>query len=177
MIQKSIIVGFSWKRIGRRNFLVIHKRTLITSSNNDNNDDESSDSDSSMDDSSSVSSNHDFDPSNGRRLDRSQEVADRFQGDRVGLNNYFMEKEDSITSALEADMVASRGTEFDTAQHSQELVRIAHSLLTELEGSKDTIRDLANIPVTEPSSPSYFPQDSSDVERTDHMSSFDEDDC
>ncbi len=196
-MKRTIITGFTFTTINRTRFLIIHKRTLITGNPGDNRDDSS---DSDMSDRSSVSSNHEFDPSNGYQLDRHEEVARNFHGDREGLNNYFEEKESSIRSALESDMQGAIGTEFDTPQHQAQMISEAHSLLAQLEQSKDTIRDLADIPLSESGSdnshnapydtsdnshnaphntsdnPHNFPQDSSDVERTDFMTGFDEED-
>lgn len=165
----TIITGIRFKKVGRTTFVLFDRRTLITGNAGDGNNDS---------DSSSVNSNNDFDPSNGHEVDNSQEVARNFYGDREGLNNYFEEKETSIRSALESDMQATRGTEFDNPQYINQLVSDNHTLLAELERSKDTIRDLADIPLSEPSSdsPQNFPQDSSEVERTDFMSGFDEED-
>ena len=160
MIQAAntrVEYSFDYRRINNKRVLVIKKRLYATASNNANNDD----------DNSSLSSNHDLDASNGYELDRSAEVARTFSNDRVGLANYFEEKENSIKSQLETDIANTQGTEFETEEYIGDLKENAATLLTELENSKDTIYDL--MPA--------FPQDSSDVEREDFTSAPDEDEC
>lgn len=174
MILAAIIVGATWNKEGKITFALLQSRTLLTSSNNDSDNGESGND--SMDQSSDTSSNQDFDPQDGRQLDRSAVVAETYSGDKDALENYFEVKESSIKSDLEEDINSVKDTEFDTPEYISELRSSADSLLAQLEDSKDTIRDLADIPLSDTSSSQSFPQDTSDIERTDFMSSFDEED-
>jgi hypothetical protein len=83
-------------------------------------------------------------PSNGRDLDRSSEIAEAFHRDKEGLNNYFKEKEDSIRRDYRQD---SNSAAVDGVQaselHSWQVNR--DDLLEQLNDQKDDVFDLASV--------------------------------
>lgn len=99
----------------------------------------------------------------GSKLDNTQEIADKFNNDREGIENYFREKDASIKAKYAEDVVSALDEDVpqeELAQWSKDHL----DLLKQLSAQEDDAKDLADIPVS-------VVQDSSDIVQTDFTDS------
>jgi len=125
------------------------------------------------------------DANNGRNIDRTQDIANEFRGDRAGLETYFRDKESSI----ERDFLQDSESGVADGVSENELQGWKDNrddMLEQLQDQKDDVFDLASISddgqnsangasdgnsvASNTNGSSYHAQDSSDVVQTDFPS-------